>query len=131
MARTSDRTSARNRARQALAEKQKARRERDERMEAAATRYFAAADAIESARRDAGQAIQALIAEGEPRAEIAELLGITTRDIKAALDALTDDDQDDDSDTGNAESQGADVSAGANQDHHDYDAHRSDEAHVA
>lgn len=132
MARTSDRTSARNRARQALAEKQKARRERDERMEAAATRYFAAADAIESARRDAGQAIQALIAEGEPRAEIAELLGITTRDIKTALDALTDDDQDDDdSDTGHDEPQGADVSAGAHQDHHDNDAHRSDEAHVA
>ncbi|CAN5455070.1 hypothetical protein BH09ACT9_BH09ACT9_08590 [soil metagenome] len=131
MARTSDRTSARNRARQALAEKQKARRERDERMEAAATRYFAAADAIESARRDAGQAIQALIAEGEPRAEIAELLGITTRDIKAALDALTDDDQDDNSDAGHDEPQGSDVSAGVHQDHHDNDAHRLDEAHVA
>ncbi|MCT1434309.1 hypothetical protein [Dietzia maris] len=131
MARTSDRTSARNRARQALAEKQRARRERDERMEAAATRYFAAADAIESARRDAGQAIQALIDEGEPRAEIAELLGITTRDIKAALDALTDDDQDDDSDTGHDEPQGSDVSAGAHRDHHNNDAHRSDEAHVA
>ena len=132
MARTSDRTSARNRARQALAEKQKARRERDERMEAAATRYFAAADAIESARRDAGQAIQALIAEGEPRAEIAELLGITTRDIKAALDALTDDDQDDDdNDTGHDETQGVDVSAGVHQDHHDNDANRLDEAHVA
>ncbi|MEH6624599.1 MAG: hypothetical protein V7738_17750 [Dietzia maris] len=132
MARTSDRTSARNRARQALAEKQKARRERDERMEAAATRYFAAADAIESARRDAGQAIQALIAEGEPRAEIAELLGITTRDIKTALDALTDDDQDDgNSDDGHDEPQGSDVSAGAHQDHHDNDANRSDEADVA
>ena len=132
MARTSDRTSARNRARQALAEKQKARRERDERMEVAATRYFAAADAIESARRDAGQAIQALIAEGEPRAEIAELLGITTRDIKTALDALTDDDQDDgNSDDGHDEPQGSDVSAGAHQDHHDNDANRSDEAHVA
>lgn len=132
MARTSDRTSARNRARQALAEKQKARRERDERMEAAATRYFAAADAIESARRDAGQAIQALIAEGEPRAEIAGLLGITTRDIKTALDALTDDDQDDgNSDDGHDEPQGSDVSAGAHQDHHDNDANRSDEADVA
>lgn len=128
MARTSDRTSARNRARQALAEKQKARRERDERMEAAATRYFAAADAIESARRDAGQAIQALIAEGEPRAEIAELLGSTTRDIKAALDALTDDDQDgDDSDTGHDEPLGGEVSASDSE----HDGHRSDEAHVA
>lgn len=107
MARTSDRTSARNRARQALAAKQKARRERDERMEAAATRYFAAADAIASARRDAGQAIEALIAEGEPRAEIAELLGITTRDIKAALDALTDDD----SDTGYDETEDMDGTA--------------------
>ena len=127
MARTSDRTSARNRARQALAAKQKARRERDERMEAAATRYFAAADAIDSARRDAGQAIEALIAEGEPRAEIAELLGITTRDIKAALDALTDDDHDDDSDTGYDETQdndGTALDAGN-------DAPGSDEAGVA
>ncbi|MEH6624629.1 MAG: hypothetical protein V7738_17900 [Dietzia maris] len=132
MARTSDRTSARNRARQALAEKQRARRERDERMEAAATRYFAAADTIERARRDAGHAIQDLISEGEPRAEIADLLGISARDIKAALDALTDDDQDDeDSDTGRDEPQGEDVSAGAHEDYHDNDAHRSDEAHVA
>ena len=131
MARTSDRTSARNRARQALAEKQRARRERDERMEAAATRYFAAADTIERARRDAGHAIQELISEGEPRAEIADLLGISARDIKAALDALTDDDQDDeDSDTGRDEPQGEDVSAGAHEDYHDNDAHRSDEAHV-
>lgn len=98
MARTSDRTSARNRARQALAAKQKARRERDERIEAAATRYFAAADAIEKAQRDAGEAIKALVDEGEPRGEIAELLGVTTRDIKAALDALTDDDQNDEHD---------------------------------
>lgn len=128
MARTPDRTSARNRARQALAERQKARRERDERMEAAATRYFAAADAIERARRDAGQAIQDLVAEGEPRAEIAELLGVTTRDIKIALDALTDDDQDDDdSDTGHDEPLGGDVSASDSE----HDGHRSNEAHVA
>lgn len=88
MARTSDKTSARNRARQALADKQRKRRERDERMELAATRYFAAADAIDKARRDAGEAIQALVSEGEARAEIADMLGITTRDIKIALDAL-------------------------------------------
>lgn len=91
MAKTSDKTSARNRARQALAEKQRKRRERDERIEAAATRYFTAADAIAKARLDAGEALKALVDEGEPRAEIAELLGITTRDIKTALDALGDD----------------------------------------
>lgn len=100
MARTSDRTSARNRARQALAEKQKARRERDERMEAAATRYFAAADAIEKAQRDAGEAIKALVDEGEARAEIADLLGISTRDIKTALDTLNNSDDDQTSDDG-------------------------------
>lgn len=71
MAKTSDKTSARNRARQALAEKQRKRRERDERIEAAATRYFTAADAIEKARLDAGKALKALVDEGEPRAEIA------------------------------------------------------------
>lgn len=93
VAKTSDKTSARNRARQALAEKQRKRRERDERIEAAATRYFTAADAIAKARLDAGEAIKALIDEGEPRGEIAELLGISTRDIKTALDTLGDDQQ--------------------------------------
>lgn len=93
MAKTSDRTSARTRARQALAEKQRKRRERDERMEAAATRYFTAADAIEKARLDAGEAIKALVNEGEARAEIAGLLGISTRDIKTALDTLGDEQQ--------------------------------------
>ncbi|MBB1018227.1 hypothetical protein ACIQCV_15610 [Dietzia maris] len=86
-------------------------------MEAAATRYFAAADAIERARRDAGQAIQDLIAEGEPRAEIAELLGITTRDIKTALDALNDDSQDQDE----GESVPADPQESAHQDTTDED----------
>lgn len=90
MATTSDKTSARNRARQALAEKQKQRRERDGRMEAAATQYFAAADAIEKAQRDAGDAIKSLVDEGETRNEIAKLLGTTTREIKTALDFLTD-----------------------------------------
>lgn len=93
VAKTSDKTSARNRARQALAEKQRKRRERDERIEAAATRYFTAADAIAKARLDAGEAIKALIDEGEPRGEIAELLGISTRDIKTTLDTLGDDQQ--------------------------------------
>lgn len=89
MTKTADRTSARNRARQALADKQQKRRERDERMEAAATKYFAAADAIERAQREAGEALQALVDEGEPRGEIAELLGITTREIKQSLDAIS------------------------------------------
>lgn len=118
MAKTSERTSARNRARQALAEKQKARRERDERMEAAATRYFAAADAIDNARREAGQAIKALVDEGEPRNEIADLLGITTRDIKTALDASNDQEH------GNE----GDVSA---VDDAETESPSSDEAHVA
>lgn len=91
MAKTTDKTSARNRARQALADKQQKRRERDERMEAAATKYFTAADAIERAQREAGEAIQALVEEGEPRGEIADLLGITTREIKQSLDAINDD----------------------------------------
>lgn len=89
MAATADRTSARNRARQALADKQKARRARDERMEAAATKYFAAADALEKAQRDAGEAIKALVDEGEPRAEISDLLGISARDIKLALASVS------------------------------------------
>ena len=106
MARTSDRTSARNRARQALAEKQKQRRERDERMEAAATRYFAAADALEKAQREAGEAIKALFNEGEARAEIADLLGISTRDIKTALDTLNNSDfQESDDDASAPDSQ--------------------------
>lgn len=95
MARTNDRVSARNRAREALAEKQRKRRERDERMEAAATKYFAAADAMERARRDAGEAIQALVDEGEARGEIADLLGISTREIKTALDSVPEDQDDD------------------------------------
>lgn len=90
MATTSDKTSARNRARQALADKQRERRQRDERMETAATRYFTAADAIEKAQRDAGEAIKALIDEGETRGEIAALLGVTTRDLKQTLNALDD-----------------------------------------
>lgn len=90
MGATTDRTSARNRARQALADKQKARRARDERMESAATKYFAAADALEKAQRDAGEAIKALVDEGEPRAEISDLLGISARDIKLALASVSD-----------------------------------------
>lgn len=105
VAKTSDKTSARNRARQALAEKQRKRRERDERIEAAATRYFAASDAIERAQREAGEAIKALVDEGEPRGEISELLGIAHRDIKAALDTLSDED------SAEAQKQSEDVSA--------------------
>ncbi|AEF42703.1 hypothetical protein [Hoyosella subflava] len=122
MAKTSDKTSARNRARQALAEKQRKRRERDERIEAAATRYFAAADAIEKARLDAGEAIKALVDEGEPRAEIAELLGITTRDIKLSLDTLTNED------TGEAQEQSEDVSAEPDDSAHD---DTTEDRHVA
>ncbi|MDV3357189.1 hypothetical protein [Dietzia sp. IN118] len=113
MAKTSDRTSARTRARQALAEKQRKRRERDERIEAAATRYFAAADAIERAQREAGEAIKALVDEGEPRGEIAELLGIANRDIKAALDTLSNDD------TGEGKKPSEDVSAESDDSAHD------------
>ncbi|MCT1641046.1 hypothetical protein [Dietzia cinnamea] len=111
MAKTSDRTSARTRARQALAEKQRKRRERDERIEAAATRYFAAADAIERAQREAGEAIKALVDEGEPRGEIAELLGIAARDIKNALDSLSDNDTDRSEGSDDAPEHGGDVSA--------------------
>ncbi|MGI9588506.1 MAG: hypothetical protein ACR2MR_09940 [Dietzia maris] len=95
MGRTADRTRARARAREALAERQRKRREREERMEAAATKYFAAADAIEAARRDAAEAIQALVSDGESRSDIADLLGVTTRDIKSALDVLTRDQDED------------------------------------
>lgn len=116
MAKTSDRTSARTRARQALAEKQRKRRERDERIEAAATRYFAAADAIERAQREAGEAIKALVDEGEPRGEIAELLGIANRDIKAALDTLSNDDT---GDTGEGKKPSEDVSAESDDSAHD------------
>ncbi|MCT1884481.1 hypothetical protein [Dietzia cinnamea] len=119
MAKTSDRTSARTRARQALAEKQRKRRERDERIEAAATRYFAAADAIERAQREAGEAIKALVDEGEPRGEIAELLGIANRDIKAALDTLSNDDTGDTGDTGEGKKPSEDVSAESDDSAHD------------
>lgn len=94
MATNADMLSARKRARQALADKQRKRRERDERMEAAATRFFTASDSLAKARRDAGEAIKALVDEGEARGEIADLLGITARDIRTALDALTDDSDD-------------------------------------
>lgn len=110
MAKTSDKTSARNRARQALAAKQRERRERDERMEAAATRYFTAADAIEKAQLDAGAAIKALVDEGEPRTEIADLLGITTRDIKQTLNALDDQGQTEQSHTSGGDREGGVVS---------------------
>lgn len=118
MAKTSDKISARNRARQALADKQQKRRERDERMEAAATKYFTAADAIERAQREAGEAIQSLVEEGEPRGEIADLLGITTREIKQSLDAINDD-------TAGGQEKDGDVSASiegaesASEDSHD------------
>lgn len=95
MATNADMLSAKKRARQALADKQRKRRERDERMEAAATRFFTASDSLVKAQRDAGEAIKALVDEGEARSEIADLLGITARDIRAALDTLTDDSDDD------------------------------------
>lgn len=125
MAKTSDRTSARARARQALAEKQRKRRERDERIEAAATRFFAASDAIERAQRDAGEAIKALVDEGEPRGEITELLGIAARDIKTALDALSNDDT---GDTGEVKEPSEDVSAESDGTAHDDTA---EDRHVA
>lgn len=89
MGATTDRSSARNRARHALADKQTARRARDVRMEAAATKYFAAADAVEKAHRDAGEAIRALVDEGEPRGVISELLGIRAREIKLAVASVS------------------------------------------
>lgn len=106
MASTTSRVAARSRAREALAARQAERRKRDERMEKSMTAYFAAQDALVKARADSGQAVSELIAEGESRASIAEMLGTTTREIKRALDdaPATEDVGDVQDHTGSAES---------------------------
>lgn len=86
MASTSSRVAARTRARTVLADRQAERRKRDERMEAAMTKYFEAQDALDRARTEAGEAVAALLAEGESRASVAEMLDVSTREVKRALD---------------------------------------------
>ena len=79
-------------------------------MEAAATQYFAAADRIEQAQREAGAAIQSLIDEGESRSEISALLGITAREIRAALATISSPESDD-GDEAHRENDGAPADA--------------------
>lgn len=90
MASTSSRVAARTRARTVLADRQAERRKRDERMETAMTKYFAAQDALDLARTEASEAVAALLAEGESRASVAEMLDVTTREVKRALDDAPD-----------------------------------------
>lgn len=104
MASTTARVAARSRAREALAARQAERRKRDERMEAAMTQFFAAQDAIERARTEAGQAVAALIEEGETRSSIADMLGVAPREVKRALDDAPDSEGDGSEAADNAES---------------------------
>lgn len=86
MASTTSRVAARTRARNVLADRQAERRKRDERIEAAMTQYFTAQDALDRARTESGAAVAALLAEGESRTSVAEMLEVTTREVKRALD---------------------------------------------
>lgn len=79
---------ARARAREAMATKLAEQREREQRVQDAAARFFAASDAIDTARLDAGRALRDLLDEGETRSGVAELLGVSSREIKQTLDAL-------------------------------------------